>query len=534
MTTAEARRAIRHQWRTSGMHGSITLRDRIAEGLEASGDVPMIFHSDQRPATRTLAQLYRRGNEVARGLQQLGVRKGDVIAVQMPNWVEGAEVYEAALLLGLVIVPIIHIYGPAEVGFILRQSRAKLLVIPDEWRGIDYVDRIAHLGDTPDLEHTIIVGSNVPDGCIAWTEFIERAKGELQLPALDGDDICVLMYTSGTTAEPKGVQHTHNSLLAEIASTSRMMGGSQERPVFLQPFPAGHIAGVLGVVVPFVRGQKTILMDMWNPQEGAALIEEHGVTTSAGTPFFLQSLLDAVDAGGYDASSVQTYGSGGAGVPPSLIERADAAGWFAYRTYGSTEHPTVTAALPGDSIHKRAHTDGRPTPGNQVRIIGDDDRVLPVGLEGEVATIGPEQFLGYRDPALDDEAYTEDGWFRTGDIGHLDDEGFLTITDRKKDIIIRGGENISSKEVEDVLVQHPGVLEAAVTSMPDQKYGEKVCAFVILSGKDPVTLPEVVRHFESAGVAKQKTPERIEIVTELPRTLAGKVKKYELRAGLRD
>ena len=249
MAYREARAALARRWYDEGFHAEETLRDKIEQGAAAFPDTPLIFHSDDHPGVITLSELHRRGQELAGALYALGLRKGDAVAIQMPNWVEGAVAYHAAAALGLVLIPIIHIYGPAEVGFILRQSRAKALVVPDNWRGIDYLDRIDKLGDTPDLAHVIVVGDNVPEGAVAWRDLEARATAEFPRPELHADDVMMLVYTSGTTAEPKGVQHTHNSLLAEVRAGD-LAGGRDPRSVaFLQPFPAGHIAGVLGLVI---------------------------------------------------------------------------------------------------------------------------------------------------------------------------------------------------------------------------------------------------------------------------------------------
>ncbi|MGZ4144256.1 MAG: AMP-binding enzyme, partial [Actinomycetota bacterium] len=205
------------------------------------------------------------------------------------------------------------------------------------------------------------------------------------------------------------------------------------------------------------------------------------------------------------------------------------AGWWSMRAYGCTEHPSITMGMLDDPLEKRAHTDGRPTLDVEVRLIDEDGRDVASGEEGEVISRGPDQFLGYMDPAMDAEAFTEDGWFRTGDIGRFDADGYLAITDRKKDIIIRGGENISAREVEEILARHPKVLEAAVTPVSDERYGERVCAFVMTRDAQTLSLDEILEHFKTNGVAKQKTPERLEIVDSFPRTLSGKIQKYVLR-----
>ena len=525
---------LRQRYYAEGRYQRRTLADEMRDGAATHPNDQMVFHSDANPAEATLGQMHRRSVELAGALHALGLRPGDVVAVQVPNWLEGALAFQAAMTLGVVLLPVIHIYGPAEVGFILRQSGAKAFICPDRWRHIDYLERIERLDRStlPDLEHVIVIGEKPVPGGLTWRELEARATPDFERPTVDPDDVCLLVYTSGTTAEPKGVQHSHNTLLAEV----RGPGPRDPRlpsPVILSAFPAGHIAGVLGTARLYVHGGRTVLMDAWDPDDAAALIEEHGVLGTAGTPFHLSSLLEAAEAAGRDLSSLMAYTTGAASVPPSLVERAAAAGIPTFRSYGSSEHPTITAGLPIDPPEKRAHTDGRLTSGNEIRIIDDDGNDLPVGEAGEIVSRGPELFVGYRDSALNPSSFLPDGWFLTGDIGVLDEDGYLRITDRKKDVIIRGGENIASKEVEDVLATHPAVQESAVVAMPDERYGERICAYVMLRKGASLELEDVARHFEKAGLARQKTPERLIPVDDFPRTAAGKVKKFELRQRLR-
>ncbi|MDQ2622585.1 MAG: AMP-binding protein, partial [Actinomycetota bacterium] len=345
------------------------------------------------------------------------------------------------------------------------------------------------------------------------------------------NDLAAIVFTSGTTAEPKAVQHSNNSLVAELFNGPTPPQGVPGTVSF-QPFPAGHTAGLCAMLGPLAHGCKTILVDAWDPGRAASLVESHRVTAMAGTPFFIDSLLDAAAERGADISSLEFGMTGGAGVPPSLVERADAVGWKVVRCYGATEGPSMTAGSPSDTLEVRAHTDGRALPGVQVRIIDGAGAEAPPGEQGEVVSIGPEQFIAYRDPAHNRGAFTADGWLRTGDIGVMDEDGILRITDRMKDIIIRGGENISSKEVEDLLVEHPAVAATAVTGIPDPRYGERVCAFVIVESGSTIDLDQIRSHFFASGIARQKTPEHLVLVDEFPRTAAGKVQKHLLRATL--
>jgi acyl-CoA synthetase (AMP-forming)/AMP-acid ligase II len=437
--------------------------------------------------------------------------------------------YQAAFLVGATVVPIIHIYEAREVNFILRDSGARALVMPDRWRKVDYLERFAGLTDLPALEDVVVIGDDGPGGSTPWTR-LAAAPPATDLPRTDPDERCVLIYTSGTTADPKGVQHTTNTLVAEVRSIAAALG--ERRGTSLAAFPAGHIAGVLGLLRMLLTGSSTVSMDVWDPALAAQLVPEHRITTTSGAPFYLATLMDESERQGTSLASLTNFMVGAANVPASLVERAERVGIPVYRAYGSTEHPVITTGTAEDPLVKRATTDGRATPGNEIRLLDDDGRDVGTGADGEIVTRGPEQFIGYTDAALDRESFLPGGWFRTGDIGRLDEDGYLTITDRKKDVIIRGGENIASKEVEDLLMQHPDVIEAAAVGQPDDRYGERVAAFVRV--RDGATFDvEVARaHFAAARVAKQKTPEHIELVAELPRTATGKVRKVDLRRRL--
>jgi acyl-CoA synthetase (AMP-forming)/AMP-acid ligase II len=390
---------------------------------------------------------------------------------------------------------------------------------------------LPRLGEQPTLKHVIVVGEPVPPGALAWDAVHADGGDPFPAPVQQASDLALVIYTSGTTAEPKGVQHSHDSLIAEMFGSPTPPPGVPGT-VSLQPFPAGHTAGFVALMATAVHGYPTILMDAWSADVAAAIVAERGVTAMAGTPIFYSTLLDAAERGGHDISTLRYGITGGAGVPPSLVERADAIGLKVARCYGATEGPSLTASASDDPLEKRAYTDGRPIGGAQLRILDDDGRDVPPGAEGEIAAIGPELFLGYSDPAVNRGAFTPDGWFLTGDIGRIDADGYLTITDRKKDIIIRGGENLSSKEIEDVLERHPAVLEVAVVAAPDPRYGERVCAFVVLADGATIDVAGIVAHFDAEGVARHKAPERLELVDALPRTAAGKVRKQDLRRAL--
>ncbi|ROZ69166.1 AMP-binding protein [Ramlibacter sp. WS9] len=499
----------------------------LASAVRERPSTPLHFNLERGKVSTTTGELAASGRRLARALRALGLRRGDAIAVQLPTAPETAALYLATLEIGAVLVPIVHIYGPAEVGFILRQSRARFLAVPDRWRNIDFLERVEAIGALPDLERVIVVGERALAGGITLREVeaLEDSAPAVQSNAEpQPDDVCLLLYTSGTTAAPKGVQHTHRTVGAEWLIPFIDGDGP-----YLTPFPAGHIAGFNFLLRPFVTGTEMVFMDRWDAPLAAELVERHRVRLSGGTPFHLLGLLDAARQGGRDLSSLANFSLGGTGVTPDHVELADRAGMAGTRAYGLTEHSTVSVGWRDMPFEQRAHTDGRLQPGSEVRIVDDAERDLPLGREGDILVRGPELFIGYTDAALNAQAFTADGWFRTGDIGRLDSAGCLSITDRKKDIVIRGGENISSQEVERVLATHPAVRDVAVVAMPDVRYGEKVCAFVVPHHGWQLDLAQVQRHFAGAGVARQKTPESLFIVDDLPRTASGKVRKADLR-----
>ena len=273
--------------------------------------------------------------------------------------------------------------------------------------------------------------------------------------------------------------------------------------------------------------------DAFDAEEAVRAIDELGTGSTSGATVFLSRIVEIVESGATRLDALEHFIVGAATVPPEIVERADALGIKATRCYGSSEHPTVTLSAPGDPLWTRAHTDGPPLPGNEVRIVDDEGRDVGTGQVGEIATRGPELFVGYLDPSLNELAFFDDGWFRTGDVGRLED-GCLVVTDRKKDIIIRGGENISASEVEAVLERRDEVLESAVVAMDDEALGERVCAFVVLREGTSLGIDSVRSHFVGAGLARQKTPERLVIIDALPRTASGKIQKEHLRRRLRE
>ena len=503
-----------------------TLAGLFEAGAGAAPDNRLVVVSEARPAALRLGEIHAQGLCAAANLHRLGVGRGDIVAVQLPAWAEWLVVAIAAAHLGAVLLPIVSIFGAKELGFILRQSGAKILITPDRFRKGDFARIVADCGPLPSLAHHVMIGET-PPGALPWSE-LERDAAPVAAADCDPGSMAMLIYTSGTTADPKGVRHSHRGLLAEIAAMAWQRRELAGERVF-SPWPPGHIAGAISLLRFAAGHSELILADQWDAAAAAELIERHAINSSSFTPFHLQGILDAADRDGRDLSGLSNCLVGAAPVPPGLIARAEARGLRPYHSYGSSEHPTVTSGNPGDPIEKRLDTEGLPARGCEIAFVDEAGRLLPEGEAGELVTRGPELFMGYLDPALDAAAFLPGGWFRTGDIGRLDADGYLLISDRIKDIIIRGGENISSREVEELLFSHPDIVETAVVAAPDDRLGEIICAFVVAAPGASLSLESIRTHFAGLGAARVKMPERLEIVDEFPRNATGKILKHELR-----
>ncbi|MCW2625555.1 MAG: AMP-dependent synthetase and ligase [Mycobacterium sp.] len=516
--------ALRDRWYRDGWFSDRTCLDAFEAGAREHGSTPVVFATADAVETVTVGEIHDRARSLAAALQRLGARSGDAVAVQLTNRVECAVAYQAVLLCGAVLVPIVHIYGVAEVGFILAQSGAPVLIMPERFRTISYTERIPEFSRIDTLQRVIVVDVE-GDGYLAWSQL--QASGDYLRPKVSADAVCLMLYTSGTTSAPKGVQHSHNTVLAEQRTLPALIAGAPD-DVSLVTFPPGHIAGVGNMLRPLMSGGRTVFLDGWDPVRVVELGHEYGVTSTAGAPIHLQDILDLAGTG-VKLPALREFLVGAAPVSEELGRRAAAAGIATFRSYGATEHPTVTGEHAGEPQWARLGTDGKPLPGSSLRILAPDGTEVPTGEDGEVVSQGPEQFVGYRDAALNAEAFTPDGWFRTGDLGHVDAAGRLTITDRIKDVIVRGGETISSGQVEEVLNSHPAVAEGAALAAPDPRHGEVVAAVVVLKPGAALDIDSLLKHFAAAGLAKQKTPERLVIAEALPRTALGKVRKAELR-----
>jgi acyl-CoA synthetase len=503
----------------------------LADGLGERPAQTFKFRSDVRPWSGTFADVLDASRRVAGGLAERGVGSGDVVAFQLPNWVEAALTFYATSLLGAVVVPIVHFYGAKEVRYILERSGARAFVVADRFRGLDYLGTLdGFVDDLSALEYVAVVGEDPG----RWSPFSELLDGPLVDGAapVDTSAPALVAWTSGTTSDPKGVVHSHRTIVAE----ARQLAAEREGPPTLVGAPVGHAIGMLAaLLLPLIEGEPVNLIDVWDPAAVLAAMLGEGLSMGGGATYFLTSLLDHPDFTPAHLDLMRQIGMGGAPVARAVADRTVSLGISMIRMYGSTEHPSTTGSNHSDDPpEKGRYTDGRPLPGVEVRLVDEAGRDVEPGQAGEILSRGPDCFEGYTDPALTAGAFVDDGWYVTGDIGTFDDDGYLTITDRKKDIIIRGGENVSAAEVEELLLHLPGVAEAAVVAAPDARLGEHGCAFLrILPDGRPPDLEGLRAHLAAAGLARQKWPEELRIADDLPRTPSGKVQKFVLREQLR-
>ena len=479
----------------------------------------------------TYAQLLDEAEALARGILAIGVKRGETVSFQLPNWVESAVVNLACALGGFVINPVIPIYRHSELRFILKDCKAKLIFLPETFRSIDYPAMIASLrGELPDLEHVVVVRGSA-DGVKTYAELLALGRASTgTLVSAEPDDAKFIIYTSGTTGQPKGVIYSHNQARRPVWASMEAWGlGEGAR--LLMPSPVTHVTGyAYGMEAPFHFGTRTVFMEKWDAERAADIIDQEGITFTIGATPFLQELVEQAEKRGSTLPSLKIFACGGAAVPRDLVRRANRVfeNCRTFRVFGSSECPMVTqGAL--DDPELGAITDGRIYDW-EVKVVDADGKPVSPGTEGEIIARGPSLFRGYTSMAANEESFDEDGYFRTGDIGIVTTDGLLTITGRKKDIIIRGGENLSAKEIEDALHEHPAVREAAVVAMPHERLGEGVCAFIVAKGDDRPAQPEMSAFLQDKGLARQKCPERVEYVDELPKTASGKVKKHELRS----
>lgn len=534
--------ADRRRYYADGWWQDRVLWDFLVDGATAHPERVMVTDGNN---TLTYGSLREKGVRLAAGLAWLGVGRGDRVAVQLPNWAEFGVVALALSRLGAVLVPIMPIFRGDEVGYILEHSGAEVLIGPATFHKFDYLDMYLQLREaTPTLREIILIrpgATVVPEGVREFEAlFVAGDVDDLDAglgTTAAADDGALLVYTSGTTARPKGCLHSFNTMYAGAKAVMEKLRVTSDDVVF-NPSPVAHSTGlVVGLILPLLAGGGSHFQPEWDPEEGLRRIEAYGCTISVTAATFLSTTMQAYDPERHDVSGMRFWGCAGAPIPGPIVQQARAVfpRMNLIAIYGRSENFASTMTGPDDPPERAVTSDGRATPGSQVRILDDAGQDVPIGSEGDVAFKGPSLMLGYyRDLAAMAETLTPDGFHLSGDLGFADQAGFVRITGRVKDIIIRGGLNISAREVEDLLAGHPDILDVAVVSMPDPRLGEKACAFVVPRDGAAPTVESLGEYLRARDVAVQKLPERVELVDSLPRTAPGKVRKNVLRDMIAD
>ncbi len=530
MTVAALRDPSHANFRESGYWLDKTVDQLLSEAAAKAPDKVAIIadRADRDQAHRfTYRDLEKLAERAASSLVRLGVGRGDVVTVQLPNWWEFVVTAFACSKIGAVMNPVMPILRERELTYILNFCQAKVFIVPKTYRGFDYAAMAQGMrADLPHLKQVIVVdgeGDTSFERVLLSTEAAELPAG------LQPDDMAVLMFTSGTTGEPKGVMHTSNSLIACCkALTGRF--GLDSSDVLLVASPVGHMTGYAAIVLLSVYlGGTMILQDVWEAKHGVSLMASESVTYTAASTPFLSDICDAVKAGSPHPKSLRSFLCGGAPIPSVLIQRAaDELGLTVCSLWGMTEVLSGTLTEPARAAEKSASTDGRAQDGMEVRIVDTAGNLLPAGQPGRLLVRGAQMFKGYyKRPEL--PTFDNDGWFDSGDLAYMDEDGYIRISGRVKDILIRGGENVPVVEIENLLYKHPAVAAVAVVGIPDARLGERGCAFIVPRTGGTIDLAAVQAYLGEAKMAKQFWPERVEVVADLPRTASGKIQKFKLR-----
>ncbi len=522
----------------AGHWRDITINDSLDEAVATNGDALALtatqFDSGE-VRSFTFNELNTMVNRVAVGLYRLGIRPSDVVAVQLPNWWEFTVSHLACARIGAVTNPLMHIFRERELEFMLNHGEAVAAIIPSTFRGHDFAAMYDDIrSKVPSLEHVIAIGDGGPSGFEAllsgpsWEDETE-AQSILAENRPSADDVTQLIYTSGTTGEPKGVMHSANTMYSNILPYAERLN-LDSNDVVLMASPMAHQTGFMyGLMMPVVLGCPAVILDVWDAPTAISIINDYGATfTMASTPF-LADLADTVATAGTGVPSLSTFLCAGAPIPGPLVERAQPTlGTTIVSAWGMSENGAITTTMLDDDPSRSVETDGCPLPGVEVRIADDDGNTLPTGEIGRLLARACSNFGGYlKRPHLN--ATDANGWFDTGDLARVDDRGYIRITGRSKDVIIRGGENIPVVEIENLLYRHPSVAQVAIVAYPDERLGERACAVVVPKPDTSIEFDGMIEFFTSERVAKNYLPERLEVLDAMPTTPSGKIQKFKLR-----
>jgi acyl-CoA synthetase len=524
------------RYRDIGLWGDDTLFDLLRRQAHAHPD--KVFATD---GTRSLTyrELHDSAMRLAAGFHARGWRAGDTVVVQLPNWVEFIEVAAALARLGVITVPVMPIYRRDEVGYVLADCDARAVVTPATFKKFDYVGMYRSLrADQPELEIVVArpdaPARTGPAVTSVHSVLTAQLPSEAELPAPPGaDDPFVVVYTSGTTSRPKGCVHTFNTYCSGARSLTKAFGYT-ESDVQFGPSPITHTTGlVTSVLLPLLNGASTHLMAEWDPERGLREIAQYRCSQAVTATTFLQMLLAVYDPARHDASSLRVWTCAGSPIPAAVVEKSTATlpGVKVLSLYGRSENLCTTTCSVTDGPERALSSDGAAMAGHTVAVVDDEGNEVPRGTEGDVAYRGPSHMIEYLgNPEETAALFTPAGLSRSGDLGVMDGDGYVRVTGRTKDIIIRGGMNISAREIEDHLAAHPALSASAVIGVPDERLGERVGCFVVTNpGASDPTVEELRAYLTDHGVAVQKTPESVIPIGSLPMTATGKVQKHVLR-----
>jgi cyclohexanecarboxylate-CoA ligase len=531
MTMVAARPGVsQDRFREAGYWLDKSVDQLLTEAVAKAPDKVAVVadRADRERAPRlTYRDLEGLADRAAGALIRLGVGRADIVTVQLPNWWEFVVTAFACAKIGAVINPVMPILRERELTYILNFCQAKVFIVPKSYRGFDYAAMAQGMrGDLPYLKQLIIVDGEGESGFERM--LLASEPNELRC-GLRPDDMAVLMFTSGTTGEPKGVMHSSNSLIACCKALSGRFG-LDSSDVLLVASPVGHMTGYAAIVLLSVYlGGTMVLQDVWEARHGVSLMAFEGVTYTAASTPFLSDICEAVKAGAPRPQSLRSFLCGGAPIPSVLIERAASElGLKVCSLWGMTEVLSGTLTEPARAAEKSANTDGRSLEGMQVKVVDANGRPVPTGQSGHLLVRGAQMFKGYyKRPEL--PTFDSEGWFDSGDLAYMDQDGYIRISGRVKDILIRGGENVPVVEIENLLYKHPAVAAVAVVGFPDPRLGERGCAFIVARAGCAIDLATVQAYLSDCKMAKQFWPERVEIVAELPRTASGKIQKFKLK-----
>ena len=491
-----------------------------------------------RKSRYTYKELNRLVDRAALGLQQLGVKKGDVVSLQLPNWNEFIILHYAITRIGAITNPLIPIYREREIGYMVNAVQSKVIIIPDTFRGFDYVKMIQGLRPQwPFLQDVLVIGDHVPEGMKSidvlfgtpWEEQFDISS--LDQIDIHPDDVTEIIFTSGTTGNPKGVMHTHNTLCVSTNFWIEHLQLTSEDVLFMASTFAHQTGFGYGVRLPTHYIGTAVYQDIWNVEEFLQLIPQEKITFTAGATPFLQDTVQAPGLKDADLTTFRAFIALGAPIPRPLVRQArEYINFNILSGWGQTENGLVTLTKLTDSEDKLVNTDGAPFLTMSVKVVDENFNDVLTNEEGNLLCKGPALFVGYLNQMEETQKEFHDGWFITGDRAIMDADGYIRISGRNKDIIIRGGENIPVAYMENILYEHPDVFAAQIVAMPDPRLQEKACAFICMKpGAEPLTLQALQQFLTEKGIAKPYWPEHLEIVTDFPRTASGKIQKFKLR-----